>query len=111
MKGIEKVSFKIISAVGSARSSFMEAIGYAYQKDFTQARAMIDEGEKQRVNGHKAHFELIQNEAAGNPTEISLILMHAEDQLMAAETIKILAEEMIRSYERMEKIENKIKAN
>ncbi len=111
MKGIEKVSFEIISNVGSARSSFMEAIQYAYQNEFTEARAKIEEGEKLRVKGHNAHFELIQNEAAGNSVEVSLILMHAEDQLMATETIKILAEEMIRNYERMERIEKKIEAN
>lgn len=109
MKDLEKISFKIISAVGSAKSSFIEAIGYANKREFEKARELIEEGEALRVEGHKAHFGLIQDEAAGNPTEINLILMHAEDQLMAAETIKLMAEELIKSYEAIDELEKRIK--
>jgi|SRR5699024_2164135 len=105
MQGLEKISFQIISAVGSARSSYMEAIECAHKNEFDQARKLIEEGEELRGRGHNAHFELIQNEAAGNPTDFSLILMHAEDQLMASETIKIIAEETIRSCERIALLE------
>lgn len=108
MDGIEKVSFQIISAVGSARSSYMEAIKYAYNNEFEKARVLIEEGEELRVQGHNAHFNLVQNEANGNQTEFSLILIHAEDQLMASETIKIMAEEMIRNYERIAAVEEKV---
>ena len=38
----------------------------------------------------------------------SLILVHAEDQLMSAESFKIIAEEMIASYERIIELENKL---
>jgi Phosphotransferase system cellobiose-specific component IIA len=45
--------------------------------------------------GHDAHAQLIQQEAAGEKTELSIILMHAEDQLMSAEGFSIIAEEFI----------------
>ena len=34
-------------------------------------------------------------------TEVCLLLMHAEDQLMAAETIKLLAVELIELYKKV----------
>ncbi|WP_256633609.1 PTS lactose/cellobiose transporter subunit IIA [Clostridioides difficile] len=54
---------------------------------------------------HKAHkfqTELIQNEANGNKTEISVILIHAQDHLMTAMNFQQLAEEFIDVYERLE---------
>ena len=62
MEGIELVCFKMISALGAAKSSFMEAV------------------------------------------QLSLLLVHAEDQLMNAEFLKITAEEIIALYERIESI-------
>ena len=50
------------------------------------------------VEGHHAHASLIQQEAAGEKSEFSLLLMHAEDQLMTTETLKIVAEEFIEIY-------------
>ncbi len=38
----------------------------------------------------------------------SLILIHAEDQLMSAENFKIIAEEMIASYEKMAALEKRL---
>lgn len=37
-----------------------------------------------------------------------MILVHAEDQLMSAEGFKIIAEEMIASYERIAELEKKL---
>lgn len=38
----------------------------------------------------------------------SLILVHAEDQLMSAESFKIIAEEMIANYRRIVELEKKL---
>ena len=43
-------------------------------------------------------MHMIQKEAAGEKSEFSLLLMHAEDQLMTTETLKIVAEEFIELY-------------
>ena len=56
-----------------------------------------------RCQGHHAHAELVQKEAAGEKSEYSLLLMHAEDQLMSAEAFGILAEEFVDVYKMMEK--------
>ena len=103
MEGMELISFKIISAVGTARSMYIEAIQLAKEGKFEEAKANIEEGEKIFVEGHHAHAELIQQEASGNRVEIQLLLMHAEDQLMSAEAFKIIATELIEIYERLGK--------
>jgi PTS system cellobiose-specific IIA component len=45
-------------------------------------------------------MKLIQNEASGKKNEMSLLLVHAEDQLMSAEGFKILALEFIEIYKK-----------
>lgn len=101
MNEMELILFNIIANVGSARSSFIEAISFAKEQDFKQARDKIIEGEEAFVEGHKAHMQLVSKEAAGEKVEFSLLLIHAEDQLMNAETFKILAKEFIDLYEKL----------
>lgn len=104
MNGVELVCFKMISALGAARSAFMEAIAQAKQGHFEEARALIAEGESQRIKGHEVHFELLQQDSSDEKVPFSLLLLHAEDQLMSAELLKITAEEVLGVYERLEQI-------
>lgn len=107
MEGLELQCFKIISSVGMARSSYIEAIQEAKKGDFTKARELIKEGENYFNEGHGAHAGMIQQEASGNGVDTSLLLIHAEDQLMSAESFHIIAEEMIQMYERIVILEKK----
>lgn len=101
MEGVELISFQIISAVGSARSMYIEAIQLAKQGDIEGAQKLMKEGEAVFVEGHHAHAKLIQQEASGEANTITLLLLHAEDQLMSAEGFKIIADEMIDVYRRL----------
>lgn len=62
MEGIELVCFKMISALGAAKSSFMEAVQEARLGHFEEARRCIEEGDKYHAEGHEAHFGLLQQE-------------------------------------------------
>lgn len=104
------VAFKIIAAVGNARSLYIEAIQEAKKGDFDRAQALIKEGGQSFLDGHDAHTGLVQAEAAGDATDMNLMLTHAEDQLMSAEEFGILAEEFIEVYRRMEGMEAELKA-
>lgn len=98
---------ELITHVGTARSCYIEAIQEAKKGDFDQAQILMEQGSKEFVEGHRAHAGLISKEAAGESTEISLLLIHAEDQLMSAEGFKMIAEEFIELYQRFEKFLNK----
>lgn len=57
MEGIELVCFKMISALGAAKSSFMEAVQEARLGHFEEARRCIEEGDKYHAQGHEAHLD------------------------------------------------------
>lgn len=101
MEGIELVCFEIISAVGGARSCYVEAIQKAKAKDFEGAQKLVEEGDGLFQQGHQAHAKLITQEANGDKVDVVLLLVHAEDQLMSAEAFKILANEFIDVYKNM----------
>ena len=56
---------------------------------------MLAEGNQHLIEAEKVHMQLIQREANDEPVEIKMILMHAEDLMMSADTIHILIEELI----------------
>jgi len=60
MNEVELVCFKMIAALGAARSAFMEAIVQAKKGHFEEASSLIEEGQQQRLKGHEIHFELLQ---------------------------------------------------
>lgn len=110
MGELERICFQIISNVGMARSSYVEAVQKAKQGDYDGAKACMEAGKQQFLAGHEAHFELIQKEAQGEKVGGSLILVHAEDQLMSAEGFQIIATELIDAYRHMDALERKIES-
>lgn len=103
MERLELISFQIISAVGTARSCYIEAIHEAKVGHYAEARDLIKQGQAFFIEGHHAHASLIQQEASGKHIEFQMLFMHAEDQLMSAEAFSILAEEFIDVYETIER--------
>ena len=100
MENLELQCFKIISNVGEAKSLYIQALQKAKQNDFEEAEKLIAQGEEAFLEGHKAHAELIQMEASGEGLTITLLLLHAEDQMMSTETIKIVVDELIEIYQK-----------
>lgn len=101
MKELELVSFQIISNVGVAKSCYIEAMRLAENEKYDQAMEKIKEGDQSFLKGHEAHASLIQKEAAGETVTPTMLLMHAEDQLISTETIKIMCQEIIRLNEEL----------
>ncbi|MBR0138319.1 MAG: PTS lactose/cellobiose transporter subunit IIA [Erysipelotrichaceae bacterium] len=103
MEGLELISFQIIAAAGAARSTYVEAIEMAKEGKIEEARASIKEGENVFIEAHKVHMELLTKVANQEKIDVDVLLIHAEDQLMSAETLKIMAEQMIDIYEAISK--------
>lgn len=100
---MEKISFELISNIGEARSLLMEAAILAREENFDSADKKIKESEKFLSNAHHSHFSLIQKEAEGEDLQFSLILMHAEDQLMTTETLKLIVQELVLTHKKYSK--------
>lgn len=103
MEGLELVSFQIIAAAGSARSSYIEALQAAKAGNFEEAEQLIKQGDSDFVEAHHVHAELIQKFAAGEDPGANILLIHAEDQVMSAEVLKIMAVEFIELYQKLNK--------
>lgn len=107
MEEIQMLSFNIILHAGNARSNAMEAISLAKEYRFGEAREKIEEADQEFAKAHHEQTTLLQQEANGIKSDITIILVHAQDHLMTAMTVKDLANEMIDMYERMQRLENK----
>ena len=101
MEGLELVSFQIIAAAGSARSSYVEALQAAKAGNFDEAEALLKQGDADFVEAHHVHAELIQKFAAGEDPGANILLIHAEDQVMSAEVLKLMAVEFIELYRKL----------
>lgn len=108
MEGLELICFQLITAAGGAKSSYIEAVEKAKQGKYEEAEELIKQGDELMKQGHAPHTDLIQQEAAGNGFEMSLILTHAEDQMMSTEVFKVMAEQMIELYHKVDDLEEKI---
>ena len=91
----ELICMQMITNSGSAKSSYIEAIQKAKEGAYDEAERLMNEGDEFFSEAHGVHGNLLAQEASGDKVEFSLILMHAEDQLMSAENFKIIAEDRI----------------
>jgi PTS system cellobiose-specific IIA component len=98
---MEVICFELISTAGDARSSYIEAIQAAGEGNFDEAERLMKQGREAFSKGHEVHADLLTREANGN-AETSLLLIHAEDQMMSAESFGILAEQFIDLYKKLQ---------
>lgn len=92
---MEERIMKLILHAGNARSDSFLAIKVAKNCEFEKAESLLTQARKETVKAHKYQTELIQKEASGEPQEISLLLVHAQDHLMTALAIRELASELV----------------
>ena len=98
---LEPTCFSLITSAGTAKSLYVQAMQAASEGDFEAAEAHIKEGDKALVEGHAPHTKMIQREAAGERTPVSILLVHAEDQMASTETFKVMAQQAIALYRRI----------
>lgn len=97
----EEIVFQIILHGGNGKSSAMEAIAAAKRGDFTEAREKLNEAGEELNQAHSIQTYLIQSEVRGERNDVSLLMVHAQDHLMNAITLKDLASEFVDMYETM----------
>lgn len=111
MTELEGISFRMIASVGSANASYMEAISEARSGNKERAEELMHEGENCFRESHREHAALITQVAGGKEIPFNMFLMHAEDQLMNSEVIKLMAEQVIELHNKVLQLEERINAN
>lgn len=95
---VNEIAFQIILYAGNGKSSAMEAIQEAKEGNFEEADAKIKEAGEELSKAHGFQTELLHKEARGEGETINIILIHAQDHLMTAMTLKNMASEFVDLY-------------
>lgn len=95
MMELEQSIFRIISASGDSRGLAFEALRLARKGKFEEADAKMNEAKEHSIAAHDEQTSLITKEINGEPSNISLLMVHAQDHLMSSLLARDLIEEMI----------------
>lgn len=104
---LENVCMQLITYAGIAKSSYIEAMAERRSGNKNSANKLLKEGQTAYNECHKIHQKMFGEQYEIEDSLQNVLLMHAEDQMMACETIYILASELMKCYERIENLENK----
>lgn len=101
---ITEIAFEIIANVGAARGMYIEAIQESRDGRFDQAEQLLKEGREAFVQGHHGHADLLEWQGQGLTWKTNIYLMHAEDQLMAADAFETIAAEFIQVHRELHQL-------
>ncbi len=87
--------FEIISHGGDARGFAYEALKAARQNEMKKADELLVKAQEELDLAHNTQTKLIQAELNGEDLKMSLLMVHAQDQLMTAISEKNLIEQMV----------------
>ena len=94
-KTIESIIMELLVGGGNARSLALEALHAAREEDFEKADTFFKECDEALLGIHQIQTELIQKEAGGQHMEVQLLMVHAQDHLMNAMTVRDLSGEIV----------------
>ncbi|MDF2821909.1 MAG: phosphotransferase system lactose/cellobiose-specific subunit [Clostridiales bacterium] len=102
-----QVAFELIMKAGNAKSSSLMAIDMAKVFDFEGANKHLEEAENEMREAHAMQIGMIQQEAQGNPVDVNIILVHAQDHMTMAVMAKDIAERFVELYETIQELKQK----
>lgn len=95
---MEEEMFEIISHSGDSRGYSFEALKEARKNNMEEAEKLMDKANEELNLAHNTQTALIQAEINGQSVKMSLLMVHAQDQLMTAISENNLVKEMIEMY-------------
>lgn len=102
---LEDVIFGLITNSGEARSLAFDALKNAREGDFEKAKELMKLANEKSIGTHNVQTDLIQKEARGENTTVSLLMVHAQDHLMNSILARELINELIYLHEKIDKLE------
>lgn len=103
-----EAAFQTIAAAGEARSEAAAAVLSAKEGDEAGAREHLKRADEYILTAHNLQTDMITEEARGNPVEVNIILVHAQDHLTMAMMAIDHAEEIIEIYSRLRELERRV---
>lgn len=103
---LEEQVMGIIVNSGQARSLCYEALRCAKKGQFAQADALIKESNDYASKAHRVQTQLIEEDEGEGKTNMTLIMVHAQDHLMTSMLAKELVTELIDVHKRISETES-----
>ena len=100
MGDVEVVMMLLVDG-GNARSRAMEAIDLAKRGEHELALAKLEEANEYINKAHDAQTNLLTKEALNDSQQVTLLMVHAQDHLMNAITVRDLAISFVDLYQKM----------
>ncbi|WP_288782498.1 PTS lactose/cellobiose transporter subunit IIA [uncultured Cutibacterium sp.] len=94
MSEVETAIFTIITSAGEARASLYEALEKARAGQMVESQQCMSQADMQLRTAHDVQTDLITRDLNGS-LPMSLLLVHAQDQLMTTMSEQSLIEQMI----------------
>ena len=91
----ETIVMEAIVQAGDARSLALQAVREAGKGNCAEAERLLEECDAAMLRAHEVQTSLIRAELEGRPVQMNLLMVHAQDHVMNAMTIKDLASEII----------------
>lgn len=99
---VEEIVMELVVNGGDARSKALEAVMAASEGNYEDANEKMMECSKSLQKAHEFQTSMIQKEVSGESSEaVSLLMVHGQDHLMDAMTVRDLAELMIEMYKKI----------
>ncbi|EIA19918.1 PTS system beta-glucoside-specific transporter subunit IIA [Listeria fleischmannii 1991] len=94
----EEIAFSLISLAGDSFSQLIMALQCAKANKKSEMEEKLAESDRLMNEAHKVQTELMVEEIRGDKTDISVLLIHAQDTLMNTILASTLIREMIDMY-------------
>ena len=96
---------EMVSCAGGARNAYIEAIAEVKAKNYERCNELVAKGNELYVKAHRMHSLMLHQESNLEDLQVTLLTTHGQDILMSAECFKILCDEFIDLYRRIDELE------
>ncbi len=91
----ERISFEMISNAGQARNLILDAMDFIRDEKYAEAENLIKDAEALILKAHKYHLDMVSKEAKGEKVPIDLLLVHAMNILLVAESERDMSKKIM----------------
>ena len=91
----------LMSAAGDAEQATMAAIEAAKADQIDRSRKLLKHADAKLKQAHQAQNQMLTYEARGQKVDVTLLMVHSQDHLISAMTIRRLADDIIDLYQQV----------
>jgi PTS system cellobiose-specific IIA component len=103
-----KTATMVIIHSGNARVLVNDAIKAISHREVNLAHEKLEQANEEIHSAHTIQTDVIQEEARGNPLQLSMLLTHAQDTLMVAMSEVNMAKHIIALHQRIIALEDRL---